>query len=283
MDRYTTCTYKKQCPEELSAPAIIKDPLAVNIPGGAANVAMNLAALSQGDVMIYLFGRSGDDTLGEIVKRSGNKVCCDYVEPGKSLVKDRIIVDGKIISRIDSFHRIYPSTIQAFSEVFERLDPDAIILSDYGAGTISDESKHWLVSNFKDCLFVDTKDRYLSKYDGSFLVKLNSEERALIRETVPEALFQNFMVTDGPEKVTLSNYEQLSGAKYAVHTQHFVVPPVKAVDVNGCGDTFLAALTYYYVAIHADLPKAIGYAIMCSGNVVQKKMTAVPVLSEMII
>lgn len=134
------------------------------------------------------------------------------------------IRSGQHIVRIDDDKQSDPFD----PSVIESLNYDAVVISDYNKGFISDDTIHQLKSKFIGPIFVDTKKKDLSVFDDCF-VKINEQE------------FFNSQSECNNLIVTL-------GAKGAMY-KGVVYPTskVEVVDVCGAGDTFLAALSYYYI------------------------------------
>ena len=123
-------------------------------------------------------------------------------------------------------------------------NPDAIVISDYDKGYITDEDLWNLCHNFNRPVFVDTKKRRLFHKDNVFW-KINKKEYDL--------LDKNHLPNDTHLIVTLGN----DGALWA--GLKFLPQVVKVFDVCGAGDTFMAALVYEFLRTK-DMRKAIELA-----------------------
>ncbi len=123
-------------------------------------------------------------------------------------------------------------------------NPDAIVISDYDKGYITDEDLWNLCHNFNRPVFVDTKKRKLFHKDNVFW-KINKKEYDL--------LDKNHLPNDTHLIVTLGN----DGALWA--GLKFLPQVVKVFDVCGAGDTFMAALVYEFLRTK-DMRKAIELA-----------------------
>lgn len=124
------------------------------------------------------------------------------------------------------------------------MNPDAIVISDYDKGYITDEDLWHLCNNFNRPVFVDTKKRRLFHKDNVFW-KINKKEYDL--------LDKNHLPNDTHLIVTLGN----DGALWA--GLKFLPQVVKVFDVCGAGDTFMAALVYEFLRTK-DMRKAIELA-----------------------
>jgi D-beta-D-heptose 7-phosphate kinase / D-beta-D-heptose 1-phosphate adenosyltransferase len=114
------------------------------VPGGAGNLAANLAALG---AQVQLVGVIGDDEAGgrlrQLLTRAG--VGDEYLvtEPGRrTVVKRRLVAEGQLVARFDEGDRTPPSgkPLAAAARHTARLGrrADAIVVSDYGYGAVGD-------------------------------------------------------------------------------------------------------------------------------------------------
>jgi D-beta-D-heptose 7-phosphate kinase/D-beta-D-heptose 1-phosphate adenosyltransferase len=116
---------------------------------------------------------------------------------------------------------------------------DAIVISDYDKGFITQEKLFEIVSNSNFPVFVDSKKTVLP--ESNCFIKINDNESKLLKSKN-----DNLIVTRGS-----------AGAEY-----NGVLYPgekVSIFDVVGAGDTFLSALVYFYLE-HGTIEKAIPYA-----------------------
>ena len=134
-------------------------------------------------------------------------------------------------------------------------DPfDALVISDYNKGYLSEEKIFELVEWFDGPVFIDSKKTKLPK--KNCYLKINEiEHKKLIGK------YKNLIVTRGSR-----------GSIYKdIHYMGFKVP---TFDVSGAGDTFLAALTYYYLET-LSIEKALPYANKAASIAVQHPGTYV--------
>ncbi|HYY12033.1 MAG TPA: PfkB family carbohydrate kinase, partial [Kineosporiaceae bacterium] len=112
------------------------------VPGGAGNVAANLAALGAHVVMV---GVVGDDeagrTLRQALRDSGVDDSGVESERGRrTVVKRRLVAEGQLIARFDEGDRTPPAPTvhQRLAEHTQRAarTADAVVVSDYGYGTV---------------------------------------------------------------------------------------------------------------------------------------------------
>ena len=112
------------------------------------------------------------------------------------------------------------------------MNPDAVVISDYDKGYITDDDLWHLCHNFNRPVFVDTKKRRLFHKDNVFW-KINKKEY--------NDLDKDHLPNDSHLIVTLGS----AGAIWA--GTKFLPQVVKVFDVCGAGDTFMAALVYEFL------------------------------------
>lgn len=143
---------------------------------------------------------------------------------------------------------------------------DAIVISDYNKGFLTYENIENIISSTTKPIFIDTKKTDLSRFNANWVyIKINETEYKN-RNSDPK----NLIVTLGSE-----------GAKLHQHGKevHFLTKQVDVVDVCGCGDTFLAALTYSYL-MTKNIESAIIFANHAASITVQHQGNYAPSLEE---
>ncbi len=259
--------------------------------GGAANVALNLAALGATPL---LAGRIGDDEGGDRVE---GLLAAAGVErlPGfrsadcPTIRKTRVMVRNQQLCRIDreadeEAYRI--DSKRARATLRDGLAAvDAILLSDYGKGTVSEELIARMIAWGRARavpVALDPKPRRDLRFEGIDLLTPNRAE-ALEMAGFPSRAPGDFPAEEvcrrirerfRPEHlvVTLgSDGILLSGGGGAGR----VIPTFarQVFDVSGAGDTVIATLLLALTA-GADLPQAARLANLAAGVVVGKVGTA---------
>ena len=143
----------------------------------------------------------------------------------------------------------------------EKLDAySAIVVSDYNKGFVEDNELSKIKQKFKGPIFVDTKKKDLSQFDGCF-VKINQYEFESA-----ESLTDDLIVTYGSKKVEYKN-------------RSYIPPKVETHDVCGAGDTFLAALVVKYLDDY-NIDTAIKFAMQAAAVTVQHIGVYAPSLKE---
>ena len=124
---------------------------------------------------------------------------------------------------------------------------DALVISDYDKGFLTEKKIQELVDWFDGPVFIDSKKTKLPKKDC--YLKINEIESKLLKG------YKNLIVTKGA-----------GGADY--NKVNYPGEKTKIVDVVGAGDTFLSALVYFYL-LYGTIEKAIPYANKASAIAVQ--------------
>jgi len=231
------------------APVPVFNPVeVVDNLGMAGNVVSNLNAI------IGKYGYKGDEN------RFGDSVASILSQSG--MIKTRY-VDKKsnhIFLRVDENDSVSP--LNTFDGVVSEIidTSDAIILSDYHKGFLTDEIIEWIFQIAKDkMIFLDSK-RPLSQEILSCVdfVKLNASEYKNVSPRLKILYEHKFVVTLGSQ-----------GAMY----KDKLYPsnnPLQTIDVSGAGDTFLAAFVFKFVK-SKDVAESIEFANEMAQIVVSKR------------
>ena len=130
------------------------------------------------------------------------------------------------------------------------------IIADYDKGTIDYETIEKLRNEFRGTIFLDTKKPDLKRFKDCIL-KINNDEWN--NRTSDPSKDAEVIITYGGEKVTWKNKD---------FEQTFYPPKVETYDACGCGDTFLAALAYYYIRTK-DMETAICFAMDAAAETIK--------------
>jgi rfaE bifunctional protein kinase chain/domain len=252
-------------------------------PGGAANVARNVAALGARATLLSV---TGDDEAGHALERllDAERVETHFLrDPAlQTTVKLRVIGRQQQLLRID-FEKA-PSTEVLASKLadFERMQDAApvVILSDYGKGGLAHIAT--MIERARAAgkrVLVDPKGDEWEKYRGATVLTPNRNEfravvgrwrdeegmtakaQALRRSLALDAL----LVTRSEEGVSLYSDEG---------TLTIPAEAREVYDVSGAGDTVIATLGTL-MAAGAPLADAVRIANAAAGVVVGKLGTAV--------
>ncbi|WP_341911535.1 bifunctional D-glycero-beta-D-manno-heptose-7-phosphate kinase/D-glycero-beta-D-manno-heptose 1-phosphate adenylyltransferase HldE [Ferrovibrio terrae] len=262
----------------------------IAMPGGAGNVARNLAALG---AKVALFGLVGDDVAADQLNEAlalepGIEAQLVVDETWHTIEKTRFIGSRQQLLRVDRESRGKPSddAVDALIKAaLEALADNAVlVLSDYAKGAVGDRVIAKLIKAATKAgkpVLVDPKGSDYRRYKGATLVTPNRAEAALAtgescaddasavaaaRKLVAEAGIANVLVTRGSAGMTL-----VQGQEAPLHLQ---AEAREVFDVSGAGDTVVATIAAA-LAVGRSLPQAARLANAAAGIVVAKIGTAV--------
>jgi D-beta-D-heptose 7-phosphate kinase/D-beta-D-heptose 1-phosphate adenosyltransferase len=258
--------------------------------GGAANVALNIAALGG---KCTLFGFFGDDEHGvrlRAILRDRGVGLLAAPGAGRTIVKTRVLVRHQQLCRLDresapSAYSVDPARAGGLLGKAIK-SSDAVILSDYAKGLLSDglvSTVARLVREAGKFVALDPKPKHRLAFSGLDLITPNKREALQLAglDLEPGAAFpaaevcarlheryatKNVVVTLGEEGMLLSAAGRVVKAIPTAAREIF--------DVSGAGDTALAALV---LALNsgAALEEAAHFANAAAGVVVAKLGTAI--------
>src|SRR5690606_14374839 len=252
-------------------------------PGGAANVARNIAALGAQAALLSVVGQ--DDagaSLKRLAEAEGVRTSL-HIDPTLSTtVKLRVIGRQQQLLRIDfetvPSHEVLAAKLQEFERSLDGCD--VVILSDYGkGGLIHIERMIRLARERGRIVLVDPKGDDYSRYRGATGITPN---RAELREVVgrwkdeadltrrAQALrasldLEAILVTRSEEGMSLYQGDQVV---------HEPTQAREVYDVSGAGDTVIGVLGAM-LASGAPMIEAMRIANHAAGIVVGKLGTAV--------
>lgn len=192
----------------------------------------------------------------------------DFVTNDAQILKTRYIDQrsGQHLLRVDSEPYVPPWDQQSSHPINQY---DAIVISDYNKGFLTYENIEHIINSTTAPIFIDTKKQDLIRFDTDHVyVKINESEYNA-KSSVPK----NLIVTLGHKGAMLKTYN-LTEKLYPTNT-------VEVVDVCGCGDTFLAALTFNYLYTK-NLDQAIMFANKAAGITVQHTGNYAPSIDEIL-
>ena len=247
-------------------------------PGGAANVALNLAALGASPLLVAIVG---DDERGRrlaaLLEARGVQCRFVYSSAVSTIHKLRVLARNQQLIRLDSEQSLAPAAV-ALRPVFdEALDQaDVVVLSDYAKGTLDGVAS--LIERCRQCgkpVLIDPKGVDFSRYRGATLLTPNqSEFRAVAGAWRDEDEFlakgealraeldlDALLVTRGERGMALFPRDRAPSQLAAEAREVF--------DVTGAGDTVIALMA---AALAAGLPleEAAELANLGAGLVVGK-------------
>ncbi len=248
-------------------------------PGGAANVALNIASLGGKAKLIGITGADeASDTL--VTKLSAMNIRCDFVQQADvpTITKLRVMSRNQQLIRLDfeeSLHQVEKSAL--LEKVAESLSEyHLLLLSDYNKGTLSEvQNLITLASKHHIPVVVDPKGSDFSRYRGATLLTPNmSEFEAVVghcqceadlvtkgQKLLVELSLDALLVTRSEHGMTLirKNQQEL----------HLPTQAKEVFDVTGAGDTVIATLALA-IAANATYGQASALANIAAGVVVGK-------------
>jgi D-beta-D-heptose 7-phosphate kinase/D-beta-D-heptose 1-phosphate adenosyltransferase len=294
LDEYHWCNVKRISPEA-PVPVCVVDRTTL-VPGGAANVAYNVGALSS---KAYLLGVIGNDSSGEKLATAvsqGVGVEGHFIrsKTRPTILKSRIIAHHQQVVRVDreDSSPFSPALQRQIYARFESLLPivDAVILSDYAKGllTVAFTKKVILACQKQGIpVIVDPKGQDYRKYKGASLLTPNFGE---FTQAVKKDLHTEREIFDAGQRLRqrlqltgLLITRSEKGMSLITSNDRKIDIPTRAkevADITGAGDTVIATLS---IALAAKLPleMAAHLANAAAGVVVAKVGTASLTLDEL--
>lgn len=259
-------------------------------PGGAGNVAMNIASLGGS---VDLVGMTGEDELGATLmeKLRERRVNCLFVKDRgrNTITKLRVISQHQQLIRLDFEENFSEADPQGFHHSYENAlnRSGVVVLSDYGKGTLGDVRQLiQMAAEQRKIVIVDPKGADFSKYRDAGIITPNMAEfeavvgrcdtedaisekgKALISELNLYAL----LITRSERGMTL--------LRLGHEALHFPARAREVYDVTGAGDT-VVALVAAGLAAGMDLPDAVALANLAAGIVVGKLGTGSVTIQEL--
>lgn len=282
LDRYWEGGASRVSPEA-PVPVVLVEQ-AVDRPGGAGNVALNIAALGGQTV---LCGPTGEDekadTLEDILSGAGVQCVLNRIPGHSTITKLRVISRHQQLLRLDFEQTgIAGASSGSLAEVEKLLgNCGALVLSDYAKGAVADPQPYIRAARTLGIpVLVDPKGDDFTRYQGATLLTPNVTELEAVvgscateaelvargEQLMTELALGALLVTRGEQGMTLlrPGEEEL----------HFPARAREVFDVTGAGDTVIGVLATA-IAAGAGLPQAAGLANIAAGIVVGKTGTAV--------
>jgi len=260
-------------------------------PGGAANVALNLASLG---CQVTVIGLIGSDSEGKILTNlldQRNIVCTNLVESDNrpTTVKSRIIAHNQQVVRADREvnSEMSESSNKALAESVKSTlhDMDAVVLEDYNKGVLNSVSINMLIEMANEAgtpVYVDPKKANFIAYKNARLFKPNLSEfknAYAENESLEVAGFklknelnaEILMITRGADGVSL-----FDGSDY----HHIPTKARRVHDVSGAGDTVIATFTLSDIC-GASPEESVELSNYAAGRVCEE-VGVVPISLEML-
>ncbi len=290
LDRYWYGDVSRISPEAPVPIVKIEAERSKETPGGAANVAVNAAALKANVALLSVVGEDEPGRrLAELLEKAGVNAYLHRDAGVSTTVKLRVIGGHQQMLRVDfetaPSHEVLLDKLADFGHMIA--DRNVIILSDYGKGGLTHIAQMIEVARARGkTVLVDPKGEDYSRYRGATVVTPNRSElqKVVGRWKSEEELTAKaqdlrdklglaaLLVTRSEEGMTL--YEEDSRSHEPARAR-------EVFDVSGAGDTVIATLG---VMLGAGVPlrDAVSVANRAAGIVVGKLGTAVVQPNELL-
>ena len=252
-------------------------------PGGAANVAMNLAGLGA-QVTVIGFGGGDDDqhALESLLDEAGVNVSIIACQGVPTTSKLRVLAGHQQLLRLDNepdrtdFNGSADVLLQRATAQMPRAS--VVVLSDYAKGALSERVCRALIGEARRLqipVVVDPKGNDFSRYRGATTICPNAKELAAVTGESPHELkwllsagqkmvaalnLQHMLVTLGEKGIAILRQDSLT---------HVPAAARQGFDVSGAGDTVVAVVAAA-VAARTPIEMAVQMANVAAGVVIGK-------------
>lgn len=258
-------------------------------PGGAANVAANIAAMGGSCCLLSIVGRDrASDDLADLVRSYGAEVAFISEESIQTTKKTRITSGAQQIVRVDREDEVPAEALQRlwtrYCDIVKSVD--IVVFSDYGKGVLRNiKAMIAHARTLGKLTLVDPKIGTPDLYRGADIIKPNASEFALLfgethseedmlaraRSAIEDYGFGSMVLTRGPEGALVVS---ASGEMLRIPTQAREV-----FDVSGAGDTMISAIAVALTRGHS-VPDAVLYGNLAASVAVSRLGTYVVTASE---
>ena len=265
-------------------------------PGGAANVAANIAALGAKPILIGVVG--ADQSAAELAAAIGGEEKGIAFRPvadasRRTIMKTRYIAGAQQVVRVDheDTHAIEGAIEDDVLAAFDAALPfcDVVIISDYAKGLFTDRVLRGAIDRARRAgrpVLVDPKRTSLADYRGASVIKPNRKELKAATglpchadEEAEHAAVQ--VIAETGAMILLTRSEQgMSLFRSHQAPVHARAQAREISDVSGAGDTVIAVLAVA-MAAGVDIEDAIRAANAAAGIVVGKLGTATVQVAEL--
>ncbi len=247
-------------------------------PGGAANVAVNLASLG---VSTRLIGAVGNDAAANSLETllTGHGIECDFARVGDrpTITKTRVQSRGQQLIRLDQENPVELRDSTLVDTLAKTVTgAGAVVLSDYGKGALTDVRKMIALCRESGVpVLVDPKGRDFEKYRGATLLTPNQGEFEAVAGRCgsdAELAARGWQMVEDLDLTALLVTRSEKGMMLLETGNEplFLSTQAREVyDVTGAGDTVIATLAGA-LASGQSLASASALANIAAGLVVRK-------------
>jgi len=258
--------------------------------GGAANVALNVAALGAQATLLTVVGEDeASHKLEKLLAQTGVKTELRRDAALKTTVKLRIIGRQQQLIRLDFENTPDQEVLASQTARFEELlaTHDAVLFSDYGKGGLAHVSD--MIAKARalgKSVLIDPKGSDYSRYQGATVITPN---RAELQEVVGAWHSEEQLLTKaqslrnqlGLAAILLTRSEEGMSLFEDGGVSHVSAQAREVFDVTGAGDTVIASMAVLLGA-GMTLQQSLPWANRAGGVVVGKFGTATVRLEELI-
>jgi rfaE bifunctional protein kinase chain/domain len=252
-------------------------------PGGAANVARNVAALGAAVDLLAVVGEDeAAATLARLLREERVRAHLTRDASLNTTVKLRVIGRQQQLLRIDFENLPAAEALQAKLNDFEAglRSADVVVLSDYAKGALTHVDR--MIRTAREAgkiVLVDPKGDDYDKYRHATVLTPNrSEFREVVGSWKSEADFvvraQRLRQELDVEALLVTRSEEGMTLFREAEVLHVPAVAKEVFDVSGAGDTVIATLGVM-LAAGRSLPEAVRWANRAAGIVVGRLGTAV--------
>ncbi|MBO3278226.1 bifunctional D-glycero-beta-D-manno-heptose-7-phosphate kinase/D-glycero-beta-D-manno-heptose 1-phosphate adenylyltransferase HldE [Pseudomonas schmalbachii] len=251
-------------------------------PGGAANVALNLAALGAPAFLVGVTGADeAADCLSDRLGAVGVQTRFQRIAGQPTIVKLRVMSRHQQLLRVDFEEPFTTDAVALSADVEALLDQvRVLVLSDYGKGALKNHQALIQAARKRGIpVLADPKGKDFAIYRGASLITPNLSEFETIvggckdeaelvakgQQLMSDLELGALLVTRGEHGMTLLRPGQTE--------LHLPARAREVFDVTGAGDTVISTLAAA-LAAGEELPQAVALANLAAGIVVGKLGTA---------
>ena len=288
LDRFVSGSVSRISPE---APVpVLRRGQEINMPGGAANVARNLAHLGVETILIGVTGKDDHASMLDAALQHEPAIRFQAIVDNRraTIVKTRFSASGQQILRVDDEDtsplspQLEKKIIAATRKALRK--SDLLVISDYNKGVISATTAREMIALARDAgvpVLADPKKMDASIYAGVTIITPNLGEAQqlfgtsatdidtitpLAEDACKKHGIDSILVTLGSEGMLLAGRD-LFPCHIRSHAQ-------SVYDVSGAGDTVIATMAATMAAAGADPMMATRLANTAAGVVVGKAGTS---------
>lgn len=302
LDRTVTGHVDRISPEA-PVPVLLADSI-TDTPGGAGNVAMNIHALGAKTYPVCIIG---DDSYGEILLSRLSDCNCDISgiiknKDRHTTLKTRYVSSGQQLLRVDN-ETVKELDSQTETSIIEKIrcgikNADAIILSDYGKGVLTEKILEFVITEanknnipiltdpkksdygrYRNCDFVTPNRKELSEATDGMPAHTDEEILTAGSVMLKSSGIKSALITRSEDGMTLIQRKANAENEF-IHT-HIRTLNSAVYDVTGAGDTVIAVMAIC-IASGMDYESCAKISNIAGGIVVGKSGTATASVNEIL-